>query len=149
MSSFATAGAGTKAVTSLLPGRRCYSNQDPVTSKATANALNYVYYTAGLKTAVNVTGAGVWVAGFLVSYEDLTTARVKVTIDGVVVLDDDQDPGAKEGTAQCGSMYSRIVLDASLVGSAFSEGHVVFNTSLLIEVEASHTSHYLYNYTLN
>lgn len=136
------------SVTSLLPGRFCWTYDNHDQCKFVCNALEYNYATAAPnpKTAVDVTGAGIWTCGLFVSNSAWTSARVIVTIDGVIVLDDTQDPGQYQGMAQCGALANATA--TYQYAQTFSEGHIVFNKSLKIEVEASHVGYYLYNYVL-
>jgi hypothetical protein len=137
-----------RAATYLVPGRFCQTYNNEQTSMYVANAVKYDYSASGLKTAIDVTGSGIWTCGLLVQGTDLTSARVKVTIDGVIVLDDTQNPGSGQGMAQCGSLYLSHTTASSSTGLIFSEGHIPFAKSLKVELDANSSCDYLYNYTL-
>jgi hypothetical protein len=130
----------------ILQGRFCRTADNHTNCKYVCNALEYSYTVSGLKTAVDVTGTGIWTCGIFVSNSLWTSARVKVTIDDVIVLDGTESIGNWDrGMAQCGALTNA---PNSTGGLSFTEGHIPFNSSLKVEVEASHTAYYLYNYTL-
>jgi hypothetical protein len=141
MTSFATAGAGAKAATSLVTGRQCLTMGQNIAIKD-CGFTQYGYTIAGLKTVVDVTGAGVWTMGMQSNHDPGSTwGRVKATIDGVVVIDDTVSFGINYGLIQVGAFFV-----ASNVSAVCSLGHVLFNTSLKIEVESQYGSYYNYDY---
>ena len=120
MTSFATAGAGAKAATSLVTGRQCLTMGQNIAIKD----CGFTQY--GMQS--NHDPGSTW-------------GRVKATIDGVVVIDDTVSFGINYGLIQVGAFFV-----ASNVSAVCSLGHVLFNTSLKIEVESQYGSYYNYDY---
>ena len=77
--------------------------------------------------------------------QDTTSATVKATIDGVVVLDDSTIQLRVNGMAQVGNLMVDTTPDMAAGGG----GLVPFNKSLLIEVSCNVNAVYLYNYYLS
>lgn len=150
MSSFATAGSSAKAATLILPGRRGKHETAMASIARMAGAALYPYTTPGLKEAVNVTGSGVLTFGYFGADFVSTTNTVKITIDGTVVLNDTlSDDASQNGMSQVGSVWFNATQSTSNQQRSVSQGAVIFNTSLKIEVECNNDfCSYAYNYYL-
>tara|TARA_R110000824_G_scaffold79586_2_gene200445 strand:- start:5012 stop:5452 length:441 start_codon:yes stop_codon:yes gene_type:complete len=145
MTSFATAGGGIPAATSILAGKRGYHGAlggDNLTN--VTGGIRYQGAAGVASDAVNITGAGYWTFGYFAGRGVYTaTANVIVTIDGVTALNDTTAANiSTEGKAQVGSIFNDT--DESTV----TRGSVRFNTSLVINIECSTDSNYYYDYYL-
>lgn len=145
MSSFATAGAGVKAPTSLLTGRRGYLDSYGVDDANRSGMLFYSYTASAAADALNITGTGIWTFGYFQGHnESSTTNTVVVTIDGVVVSSDTNSANIiYTGMCQVGSIYV-----AGAVVAGVSREFIPFNKSLVVNVQSDADSRYYYDYYL-
>lgn len=145
MTSFATAGGGIKAVTSIIPGRRNYIITVNSAIDAYAACKKYTYNPGALDTVIDVTGSGFLTFALLSSNINATTTNghVIITIDGIEVLNDTSltDLYPNSMTQVGGFVYFSGSQDTST-------DSVPFNKSLKIQVECDDTAYYYYNYYL-
>ena len=133
-------GSGQKPPTQLFVGNRFMTGS--VSNNRNLSSSVYLVYSANanvFQTMVDVTGSGVWSFGAFGTTATSTNARVKVTLDGVIVynveynlqtLNTQIDLSALQ-LAQVGGGQSNLNNYATM-----QPGNVVFNESLKIEVSA-------------
>ena len=143
MTSFSTAGAGVKAVTQIQPGKRGYNQFDPTQLGQLACAIEVVYIETSLATVLDVSGSGYLAFSAFQALATSTAALVKVTIDGVIVLNDTDTDIANFFMIQAGAAR-RTSSD-----SGVSREQVIFTQSLKVEVSCSREGRYYYDYYLN
>lgn len=143
MSSFSTAGGGVKAVTQIQPGKRGLNIYNASEVQINAAVIPVGYLASAFATVLNVTGSGYLAFSSFQSLVASTTARVIITIDGVVVIDDSATNIAVNFMMQVGTF--RYGSD----GISFSKEAVPFNKSLLVVVKCDSGSTYHYDYYLN
>ena len=143
MSSFSTAGGGVKSVTEIQPGKRGLNIYNTNEVEVNAGVIPVGYLSSAFATVLDVTGSGFLTFSSFQSVVASTTARVIVTIDDVVVLDESATNIAVNFMIQVGQF--RYGSD----GISFSKESVAFNKSLKVEVKCDSGSTYHYDYYLN
>ena len=136
-------GSGQKAATYLVPGRNFYVQNNQSGLAQSSGCTRYSYSPSGAKTALSVTGSGVFQMGFFIGINFTSqSARVTIVIDGVTVLNELKS-GAIEnvGMIQAGSFY----YNGTSIQFATSDS-IPFNTSLNISVTCSTNAYYYYRY---
>jgi hypothetical protein len=145
MSSFSTAGGGVKAPTYLVPGiRGKQPGGDIAYVKASLGGIRVDSLGGTLNTVLDITGPGIWTVGYFMSGGTSTSARVIITIDGIVVLDDTDTNLYTVGMSQVGTLYAT----STSYSSTGPIGHVPFNKTLKIQCQCNVTGLYIYNYYL-
>lgn len=144
MTSFATAGGGIPAVTSLLPGKVSYIYALASELEQFGSFLRYVVNSGALRTVIDVTGSGYLTFAMIASDNDTSTnSHVIITIDGVEVLNDTK---AADLNPKCMSQVGCLCFESTLPFMSYDQ--VRFNKSLKIEAESDDTAYYYYNYFL-
>ena len=137
-------GSGQQATTLILAGKMG-DNPGGATSPAYQSGTKvYNYVTSGLKTALSISGSGHLSFSIFESNSTSSTGTVKITVDGIVVLNDTQNRNIGNNMM--------IQVGSYVYGSGFasiSRDRVVFNTSLLVEVSCNVFATYNYDYFLN
>tara|TARA_R110000744_G_C19146527_1_gene538926 strand:+ start:40 stop:462 length:423 start_codon:yes stop_codon:yes gene_type:complete len=139
----AVIGSAEKATTLIKPGKKAHNQYAPAYIIELAGAIPVNYSSSSLATVLDVTGSGYLAISGFQSLVGSTAATAKVTIDGVVVLNDSAGNIVNVFMMQVGS------LKYSSDGTAVSRERVIFNKSLLVQVSCDSNSTYFYDYYLN
>ena len=137
-------GSGQKAATYLVPGRNIYAQSNQGGLAQSSGCTRYIYQPSGAKTALSVTGSGVFQMGMFIGVNFTSqNARVTIIIDGVTVLNELRGGVIENyGMLQAGNyQYSTT---AGLSWNSIE--HIPFNESLVINVTCSTTAYYYYRY---
>ena len=137
-------GASEKATTLILAGKQG-DNPGGATSPAYQSGTKvYAYTTSGLKTALSISGSGHLSFSIFESNSASSTGTVKITVDGIVVLNETRNSSIQNNMM--------IQVGSYVYGSGFasiSRDRVVFNESLLVELSCNVAATYNYDYFLN
>lgn len=144
MSSFSTAGGGEKATTFVLPNKKGDQLTAATSTGFLAGVNTYAYVTSGIKTALSVTGSGHMSFSAFESNSTSATATVKITVDGIVVLNDTQTRNISSTTMQQVGSFAY-----NGTYAVISRDRLVFKKSLLVEVSCNVFATYNYDYYLN
>jgi len=139
----AVIGSSEKATTFIKPGKRGYNQYAPAYVRDISGGIQLAYNSSSLATVLDVTGSGYLAFSAFQAAVGSTSATAKVTIDGVLVLNDSAGNIALNIMLQAGSLWY------TGDGAAFSRERVIFNTSLLVQVSCDSNSLYTYDYYLN
>ena len=144
MTSFSTAGGGVKATTYIQPGKEGENDFNAAFIEFHASAVPVAYTASAVQTVVDITGTGVLVFScFENNSGGGTSSTVKITIDGLVVLDDTQARAINNTIMQ---QVGSIAITS--YGPSVSSDQVYFNTSLKVECTSDVDSTYNYAYYL-
>ena len=142
MSSFSAAGAGVKPCTFILAGKQGYASSSVLYAPLFASCVSAAYTASSSQVMLTVTGAGYLTFSAFLANTTSTSATVKITIDGVVVLNDIVSSNlAERPMSQVGS-----IMNTS--GGSAGRSSVAFNKSLLVECTCNVAALYLYDYYL-
>ena len=140
----AVIGSQFRAATYLVPGRNFYVQNNQGGLAQSAGCTRYSYSPSGAKTALSVSGSGVFQMGFFIGINFTSGgARVTIIIDGVTVLNELRGGVIENyGMLQAGNyQYSTT---AGLSWNSIE--HIPFNESLVINVTCATNAYYYYRY---
>ena len=129
-------GSGAKTPISLLTGKRGLS-YDLLGVQYTSGAKTIqLANNESLQTTLNVTGSGTLTLVYFFSDQYSTGARIQITLDGVVVLNESVSD-SNGGIANYGLSPVGIVMQGNgTAGKTCARDYIPFSTSLKIECQA-------------
>ena len=138
-------GSGNKTPTSLLTGKRGL-HYDHATAVLAASAKStQLAANTNLQTIVDVTGSGALTFCYLMSQTNNTAGVVKITLDGVVVVNETQANDGSGGIVNYGIASVGILFAGNgAAGKTASKDNIPFNVSLKIECQAPNNPNAVY-----